>query len=199
MTAKLQSFSDIRKLIYQKFCVKLENIVTLQYIIIQVTIKSKKSSIMTKEQVLIKLTALCAKSEYCIFDIKSKMKRWQIDEKMQESIIEYLLKERYVDETRYVKAFIKSKATYNKWGKYKIEQALHYKHISKDLYAPYLDDINMDESDDILISLLKQKYKTVKGDSEYEKKGKLIRFAIQRGFPYDQVQKCIDTIIEENC
>ena len=154
---------------------------------------------MTKEQILIKLTALCAKSEYCIFDIKSKMNRWEIDDEMQDSIIEYLLKERYIDETRYVKAFIKNKAIYNKWGKYKIEQALHYKHISKELYAPYLDDINIDESNDILVSLLKQKYKTVKGDCEYEKKGKLIRFALQRGFPYDQIQKCIDNIIKEDC
>jgi regulatory protein len=151
---------------------------------------------MTKEQVLLKLTALCAKCEQCIFDVRKKMQRWQIDEETQNAVIEYLVNERYIDESRYAHAFIKNKIKYNKWGKYKIEQALRLKQIPKELYSQYMPEADDNEYNEVLLSILKQKMKSVKADNDYEKKGKLIRFALQRGFTYDQVQDCIDNLME---
>ena len=149
----------------------------------------------TKEQALLKLTALCAKSEHCIEDIRQKMRRWDIDDDTQEEILQYLIKERYIDEERYTRAFIRSKFTYNKWGKYKIEQALYAKRISKDIYAPLLADIEDNDFTETLMPLLLNKNKSIKADSDYERRGKLTRFALQRGFSMKQALSCIDKII----
>ena len=95
---------------------------------------------ITEEYALLKLTSLCAKSEYCIEDMRKKMKRWNLDVDVQERIIKYLIDERYIDERRYAKLFIESKIKYNKWGKRKIEQALYAKRIPEQIY---IDTSNM--------------------------------------------------------
>lgn len=147
---------------------------------------------LTYEQALIKLTALCAKGEHCKEEMRTKMRRWGIEESEQEKILLYLVEERYIDETRYARYFINDKVKYNKWGIKKVEQALYYKRIPKDIYEPILNEIENEDYEEILLPLLKHKVKNVKADSDYEKKGKLIRFALQRGFTMEQALHCLD-------
>lgn len=151
---------------------------------------------MTYEQALSKLTAVCAKGEHCIHEMRTRMTRWQMDEDTQRRVIEYLLNERYIDETRYTKAFINEKIKYNHWGVRKIEQALYMKRIPKDVYAPLLADVSDSDMEDTLSPLLASKRKTVKGSSPYEIRMKLIRFAMQRGFSYEQAERCLDRMGE---
>ena len=101
--------------------------------------------------------------------------------------IAYLVKERYIDEERYARSFIRAKKEYNHWGERKIEQALYMKRIPKDIYQPLLKEICNNDFNDILKSLLQNKKRSVKASSDYELRGKLIRFAMQRGFTYDQI------------
>lgn len=150
---------------------------------------------MTKEQVLSKLTAVCARGEHCIEDMRKKMGRWQIDEETQKSVIEFLVNERYIDEERYARFFINDKIKYNRWGRKKVEQALYVKRIPKEISSPILDELEDETYEDILLPLLKTKIKSVKGNSDYEVRMKLIRFAIQRGFSYDQSVHCVDKIM----
>jgi regulatory protein len=149
---------------------------------------------MTEQQILTKLTAVCSRAEYCKEDIRRKMERWEVADDIQEKVIAYLIKERYIDEERYARCFIKAKKEYNHWGEKKIEQALYMKRIPKDIYEPILKEICNNDFRDILKSLLQNKKRSVKASSDYELRGKLIRFAMQRGFTYDQICKVIDEI-----
>lgn len=152
---------------------------------------------MTYEQILIKLTAICAKGEHCLHEMRQKMERWQIDEDTQQRVLEYLISEKYIDESRYARFFINDKIKYNKWGKKKIEQALWLKHISTDKYKEYLDGIEDHNYEENLLPLLKTKIKNTKGKNDYEIKMKVIHYALQRGFSYEQANHCIDKIKEE--
>lgn len=122
------------------------------------------------------------------------MERWQIDTPTQQRVIDYLLTERYIDETRYARFFINDKVKYNRWGKRKIEQALFMKHIPKEVYAPLLDDIEDDAYMETLLPLLQSKRRSVKGNSEYEIRMKLIRYAMQRGFTYELAEKAVSQL-----
>lgn len=146
---------------------------------------------MTKEQILIKLTAICARGEHCLHEMRTKMQRWEVDEDTQESVLKYLVDERYIDEERYARFFINDKVKYNRWGRKKVEQALYMKRIPKEVYAPLLDELPNEDFEDILLPLLKAKKKQVKGNSDYEINMKLIRYALQRGFSYEQAQHCL--------
>ena len=136
---------------------------------------------MTEEQVLNKLTTLCARGEHCQQEMLDKMRRWEIDESTQAHVMEYLLKEKYIDEERY-----------NGWGRKKVEQALYMKRIPSRIYNPILDEVDEKNYEETLRPLLEAKRKTVTGKSEYEIRGKLIRFALSRGFEMDEILKILD-------
>ena len=148
---------------------------------------------MTEQEAYLRLAALCAQAEHCEQEMRDKMRRWGLDETAQDKVVERLTKERYIDEERYARAFVKDKIRYNKWGRRKVQQALWMKHISDDIQQQVLDEIDEKEYLDVLRPLLKQKRKSVKAASDYEMNQKLVRFALGRGFTFDIIRQCLDT------
>ena len=147
---------------------------------------------MTEQEAYLQLAALCAQAEHCQQEMRDKMRRWELDETVQNRIVARLVKECYVDDERYARAFVKDKIRYNKWGRRKVQQALWQKHIDTDIQQRVLDEIDEKEYLDILRPLLKQKRKSIKAESDYELNQKLVRFALGRGFGFDIIRQCLD-------
>ena len=147
---------------------------------------------MTEQEAYLQLAALCAQAEHCQQEMRDKMRRWELDETAQNRIIDRLIKERYIDDERYARAFVKDKIRYNKWGRRKVQQALWQKHIDADIQQQVLDEIDEKEYLDILRPLLKQKRKSIKAESDYELNQKLVRFALGRGFGFDIIRQCLN-------
>lgn len=153
---------------------------------------------MTEQEAYLQLAAICAQAEHCEQEMRDKMKRWELDETVQNRIIDRLTKERYIDNERYARAFVKDKIRYNKWGRRKVQQALWMKRIDTSLQQQILDEIDEKEYLDVLRPLLKQKRKSVKAQSDYELNQKLVRFAFGRGFTFDIIRQCLDVDEEMN-
>ena len=147
---------------------------------------------ITEQEAYLQLAALCAQAEHCQQEMRDKMRRWELDETVQNRIIDRLIKERYVDNERYARAFVKDKIRYNKWGRRKVQQALWQKHIDAEIQQRVLDEIDEIEYLDILRPLLKQKRKSIKAESDYELNQKLVRFALGRGFGFDIIRQCLN-------
>jgi regulatory protein len=147
---------------------------------------------MTEQEAYLQLAALCAQAEHCQQEMRDKMRRWELDETVQNRIIDRLIKERYVDDERYARAFVNDKIRYNKWGRRKVQLALWQKHIDADVQQQVLDEIDEKEYLDILRPLLKQKRKSIKAESDYELNQKLVRFALGRGFGFDIIRQCLN-------
>lgn len=147
---------------------------------------------MTEQEAFLQLAALCAQAEHCEQEMRDKLKHWGFDESVQNRTIERLVRERYIDNERYARAFVKDKIRYNKWGRRKVQQALWLKRIDKDIQQRVLDEIDDNEYLSVLRPLLKQKRKTVKAESDYELNWKLVRFALGRGFTFDIIRQCLD-------
>ena len=152
---------------------------------------------MTEQEAYLQLAALCAQAEHCEQEMRDKMRRWELDETVQNRIVDRLIKERYVDDERYARAFVKDKIRYNKWGRRKVQQALWKKRIDADIQQRVLDGIDEKEYVDILRPLLKQKQKTTKAENDYELNRKLVRFALSRGFDFSIIRQCMDVEEEE--
>ena len=84
---------------------------------------------MTEQEAYLQLAALCAQAEHCQHEMLEKMRKWELSEVVQARVMARLVKERYVDDERYARAFVKDKIRYNKWGRRKVQQALWLKHI----------------------------------------------------------------------
>ena len=146
----------------------------------------------TEEEAFLQLAALCANAEHCQYDMLEKMKRWELSDEAQARVMARLIEERYVDDRRYARAFVKDKICYNKWGRRKVQQGLWMKRIDKEIQDEVLDDIDEKEYLDVLKPLLKQKRKSIKANSDYELNQKLVRFAYGRGFTFDIIRQCLD-------
>lgn len=153
--------------------------------------------ILTEEEALSSLTRLCSQSEHCQQEMLEKMQKWQIAEDAQARIMQHLISERYVDDARYCRGYIHDKMHYNHWGQRKIEQGLWQKGIAKDISTPLFREIDDEQWLAILQPLLEQKRRTTKGRNDYEIKQKLFRFALGRGFLYNQISACIGDVDED--
>lgn len=152
----------------------------------------------TEQEALITLTAICASSEHCSQEMLDKMTRWQLPEEEQARVMEYLVKNNYIDEERFTHAFVMDKIRYNKWGRRKIEQALWQKRIPKDIQTKILDEIDENEYLNVLRPLLKSKRRCIQAKNDYELNMKLIKFALSRGFTFELIRQCIDGADEMN-
>ncbi len=146
----------------------------------------------TEQEAYLTLAALCANAEHCQWEMTEKMRRWELSDEAQARIMERLVKERYVDDLRFARAFVKDKVRYNKWGRRKVEQSLWQKHIDETVRQQVLDEVDDDEYIRVLRPLLQQKRRSTKASSDYELNMKLIRFAISRGFTMDIIKQCIN-------
>ncbi len=147
---------------------------------------------MIKEDIALnKLASYCVSSERCKSDLIDKLKRWELPVDAIERVIAKLEKEKFIDEERFCRAFVKDKFRFAKWGKKKIAQALYYKNISQSISYKYLDEINQEEYIELLTDLLNAKRKTIRAKDAFELNGKLIRFALSRGFEFEDIKLCI--------
>lgn len=151
---------------------------------------------LSEQEALCKLAAMCSSAEHCSFEMVEKLRKWDIADEAQARIMQHLTQEKYIDDERFCRFFVRDKIKYNKWGRRKVEQALYAKRIPEDISRAVLDEVDDREYIEILIPLLKGKRKSVKAGSEYELNGKLIRFAIGRGFTMDIIKQCLDNADE---
>lgn len=136
---------------------------------------------ITEAEALNKAAAYCSAAEHCTSEVRGKLKTWGM-EPHAEAVIARLTEEGFIDENRYAQSFTKEKIRYNRWGRVKVAQALRLKEIPADIIRKAVGAFNEEEYEEILQQLLQSKARAVSARSEYEKHGKLIRFALSRGF-----------------
>lgn len=148
---------------------------------------------MTADEILYKLAAKCSISEQCLSDIETKLSRYDLTEEERTRILRHLIEEKYIDDCRYAEAYVRDKYRFNKWGRIKITQGLRMKGIDSETISNAMEAIDETEYLNILHDLIKAKRKSTRGKNDYEINGKLVRFAIGRGFEYSAIHQCIGT------
>jgi Uncharacterized protein conserved in bacteria len=146
-----------------------------------------------------KAAFLCCRSEHCVSEIQEKLKLWGLSAKDSVLVIEKLIEEKYIDDERFARAYAKDKSRFNKWGKQKIAFMLRSKKISPEIISVALEEIEEDQYSEQLVKLLADKAKTIKSDNPYDRRNKLMRFAMGRGFETEQIKKALQklNILEE--
>lgn len=142
----------------------------------------------------IKLENYCAYQERCIADVRQKAAKLNMDTAATEACLHWLITENFLNEERYVRAYIKGHFYQKKWGLQKIKQALSRKKIDKELIAMVAAEIDDSAIADNLLTLATRKWKTIKGKDFLDRKQKLIRFLLAKGYSYDNVKNTIATV-----
>lgn len=152
---------------------------------------------MTEEAALLRLSALCAAAEHCVGDVRRKLAAWELPEGAADRVVERLLRERFVDEGRYARAFVRDKFRHNRWGARKIAYELRARGVPEADIDGALAEIPPEDAERTLAALLRQKLRTTRGKSDYDVLLKLLRFAVARGFSQDEARRCLRRIVAE--
>jgi regulatory protein len=142
---------------------------------------------MTYEQALGRMAALCSTAEHCESEIREKLQRAALPETDIQRIVDYLYDEQYMDTARYCRAFAHDRLRFAHWGRVKIQQALRQRGLPDNDIRQALADLPADEYCRVLEELLEQKARSLHEEDDYTRRGKLIRFAVGRGFTIDEV------------
>lgn len=134
----------------------------------------------------------CSGAEHCCQEVRAMLERHKAENVEIDNILKYLIREGYIDESRYARAFVHDKVRFAKWGRSKIAQALWQKRISQDVADKALSLIDEDEYMTALKDVVKSKYRTVKGATEYERKMKTMKSVCSRGYEPPLVRKVLD-------
>lgn len=144
-----------------------------------------------KLKVLNRLRGLCSRREYCVADVlKKAADGLEGDRAAAQEVVDILVKEKYVDDLRYASAYARDKAAIQGWGELKIRYMLTAKGVSRGIIDMALEEIDQDKADSRLEKLLQNKLKSLKDDPQVRLK--LLRFALGRGYSYDEVSKAVD-------
>lgn len=108
---------------------------------------------------------------------------------LAEEILALLVADGYVNDLRYATAFARDKSTLGGWGPVKIRYALRAKKIDSATIDAALREIEPDKAFEKLERLIAAKRRTLEGDPQM--KLKLIRFALSRGYQYEDVSRVL--------
>lgn len=155
----------------------------------------KETSKLTVDQVLDKMAKYCAYQERSVKEVTDKLKTFEISEKEREEIIHYLIDNKFVNDERFARAFVRGKINQSGWGVNKIRFHLIQKGVGKEIIDEALQNFDEEAYRQRLIDILKVKSKTVKAANDFERNRKLAAYAIQRGFEAGLVWE----VIQNNC
>lgn len=152
----------------------------------------QKKKPITEQEALQKLSALCARAEHSSGEMLEKMRRWQLPEDARERVLDRLIDEKFVDDERFARLFVREKIRFDRWGRRKIEQALYQKGVASDISRRVLDEVDDEAYVAELKKLIAAKRRSVQAESDYEMRAKLTKYALGRGFGYNVIRQCID-------
>lgn len=155
----------------------------------------QKDMKITESQALKRMAAYCSRAERCEYDVRKKLVALELTDEEIKRILDRLKKEKFLSDERFCHSFINDKAKFNKWGETKIRYELKRRNIPESVFMPILRELSADTFEIQLQHILKVKAKNVKAKSEYDKRNKLIRFALGRGFPMDMVVKNVNKLL----
>ncbi|MDR2809278.1 MAG: RecX family transcriptional regulator [Tannerellaceae bacterium] len=145
-----------------------------------------------------RMAAYCSTAERCIQDVQKKLQTAGMSKEAAERIIAGLVKEKFIDENRFARSFVNDKLRFNKWGRVRISYELNKKNIPPSLCREAIESIDESVYQSILLSLLKEKKRTIRGKNEQEIFVKLLHFAAGRGFENRETIPCLRMLYKGN-
>jgi regulatory protein len=123
------------------------------------------------------------------------MQRWGVPEAERQGVLKRLVDERFIDDQRYAEAYVREKSRLAGWGERKIAMQLRSKGVSSEIIKSALGQIDGDDMQQRLEQKLSRKLKSIKAETDFELRGKLLRYALSLGYDYDQAKDAVQSVV----
>jgi len=142
----------------------------------------KKKKRFEPKEAKLKAADYCAYQERSQQQVRDKLYDYGLHVDEVEDVLSDLIVEGFINEERFAKAYVGGKFRIKKWGKHKIIQGLKQHKISEYCIKKGLEEIESQDYIDTLTILLNKKGNSIKGSNDYDRRNKLARYAVGRGF-----------------
>lgn len=149
---------------------------------------------MFEKEIYDKLTHYCSYQERCTADVNKKLFALKVPRAEYDPYIAKLKTENFLNEDRYVRSFVSVYSGKKKWGKNKIKSALQTRGVSASLVKKYLDEIEEADYNEQVKLLAEKKWKSIRTGTPKERKAKLMRFLLSKGFEMDKIIPVIKAV-----
>lgn len=132
-----------------------------------------------------KMLNYCVYQDRCHYEVEQKMREFLLIPEAKEEILMYLIQERYLDEERFVRSYIRGKFYIKHWGRNKIKINLKQKQITEKLISRCWDEIDEDDYQKQIQSYIEKQSELISESNTFKKKNKIIKFLLSKGYEYD--------------
>lgn len=130
---------------------------------------------------LLRMAGLCAGAEQCTADIRNKILKQGFSSEEAEYMVRYLQENKYIDDSRYARAYAVDKVRFSGWGRMKVRMGLRAKGMGDAVISQALEYISQSDYDDALNRVMKAKAKGL-DLKDVKDRQKLYSHLVSRGF-----------------
>lgn len=151
---------------------------------------------LTREEALLRMAGLCARSEQCEGDIARKLAAKGMGASDVEWVLGELRERGFVDAVRFARSFTNDKVRFSAWGRIKIRAALAAKRIPSAAVTAAMEQIDPEEYADAALRTARAKAATL-DMTDFMERRKLYRHMLSRGFESAAAVTAIRGIMKE--
>ncbi len=157
---------------------------------------TKPQKQISLKEIQLKIEQYCAYQDRCKFEVEQKLKSFHIPLEDINNIMDRLINEKFIDEIRYAQSYTRGSYRHKKWGRNKIKANLIAKKIDNKITNIAFNEIDTEEYNLMIFHELSKKWPSIKANSDFDKKNKLIRFGISRGYEFDIISSFLEQQIK---
>ena len=147
---------------------------------------------LTRQEATARREELGVRGDQCTADLCKKLYQWGI-KLPYDDIIEHLEEQKFVDDERFARAYVRDKYRFDRWGRMKIARGLIAKRIPQQVIREALTEVDVKEYAMNCYRLLAAKRKQLPADLDsWTLREKLMRFAAARGYEAGLIVKLLD-------
>jgi regulatory protein len=138
----------------------------------------------------------CSYQERCVLDLEKRFYAWNVKKEEWDKLLDYLIEEDFLNENRYIEAFVRGKFKMKKWGKNKIKMGLVVKRVydEKQFNLAFEEEIEEEEYLNTIKTLIEKKALLIDEPDELKRRDKLYRFMLSKGYESELILKELDII-----
>lgn len=141
-----------------------------------------------------KMAHYCAYQDRCHWEVEQKLKEFFLIPEAKDEVILMLMQHNFLNEERFAHSFVRGKFNQKQWGRLKITQELKKRNIGTRLIEEALKQIDNQDYLNALIDLMEKKANRITYKNEYDKRTKLTRYLMQKGYEYELIKECLNDI-----
>ena len=149
---------------------------------------------LTVKEIEGKLQYYCSYQDRCHKEVKAKLKSFKISSDELNEIVSNLIKDNYLNESRFSKSFVRGKFNIKNWGRVRIVNELKLRNIS--IYNINLGLKEIDDQDYInkLEDIFNKKLSSLSNLNSNLKKKKIISYLLYRGWESNLIYSKVNEI-----